>query len=69
MPYIQKINQRDKDNQTSFRNEGFVPVSKDPRTNVTTYKNPKGEIRLGIPGPDGTIKTLRKNGEPYTGKK
>jgi hypothetical protein len=68
MAYTQKINSRDKDNSTSFRNEGFVPVNKDSKTNVTTYKNPQGEIRYGIPGEGGVVKTLKnKKGETYKG--
>jgi hypothetical protein len=68
MAYTQKINSRNTDNETTFRNEGFVAVSKDPKTNVITYKNPQGEIRYGVPGPKGVVKTLKnKKGETYKG--
>ena len=69
MAYTQKINSRDENNPTSFKNAGFVPVNKDKRTNVTTYKNPLGEVRYGVPGKKGTVKVLKKEGKPYTGKK
>jgi hypothetical protein len=35
---------------------------------VTKYENQKGEVRYGVPGKKGTVKTLKtKEGKPYKG--
>jgi len=46
--------------------EGFKAVSK--KDGVTTYKNPKGEVRYGIEREDGTVTVLKtKEGKTYKG--
>ncbi len=46
--------------------EGFKAVGK--KDGVTKYENQKGDVRYGVSGKKGTVKTLKtKEGKPYKG--
>ena len=71
MPYIQKINQRDKNTAGTFREEQAERYkrvkTKSGVSEFVNIDNPK-QKRYGVPGPGGVMKTLKnKKGETYKG--